>query len=157
MWLMAGVLRENIQVFREHHTNGDFSQLASLISDAIAMIRSVGEETIKFGGTLNFVKMQNTANEAFQKHNTAYEIFMTTGYRTDDLFSLFTNALEDFTTYMAVYIAIRTGDWSLRVAGIKRLKEGAWVSALKDSRGATLARNEKLQDPLVTSDLSFVI
>ena len=46
---------------------------------------------------------------------------MDIGYSSDDQFAFFSNAMNDFLAYIAVYIAIRTGDWNLRIAGIKMM------------------------------------
>ena len=43
-----------------------------------------------------------------------YSEFNKSGYISDDQFALFSNVLEDFQAYYAMYIAIRSSDWVLR-------------------------------------------
>ena len=179
IWIMSAIIRENVLAFKEYHGDGNFDKLESCITQAVDILRSLGDDTIKREDTFNFVVKQNIAQNAFEENSIAYKAFMGIGYSSDDQFALFTNAIEDFIAYMVVYISIRTGNWKLRIAGIKmmaqrfvrsgatlyqwlilrhladisdsvaypsdildRLKAGAWVSALTDSRGATLARDE---------------
>ena len=46
---------------------------------------------------------------------------MKNGYKGDDQFSLFTNMLKDFHAYYAMFIAIKIGNWSLRIASLKMM------------------------------------
>ena len=47
--------------------------------------------------------------------------FTKNGAANDDQFALFQTAIDDFSAYVAMYIAIRTGDWTLRLAAIKMM------------------------------------
>ena len=47
----------------------------------------------------------------------------------DKVFKLFKNAIEDWLVYMLLYIAIRSGDWTMRITGY-RLIEFAYFSLI---------------------------
>ena len=46
---------------------------------------------------------------------------MKNGYKENNQFALFSNMLKDFHAYYAMVIAIRTGNWSLRIASLKMI------------------------------------
>ena len=46
---------------------------------------------------------------------------MKNGYKEGNQFVLFTNILKDFHAYYAMFIAIRTGNWSLRIESLKMM------------------------------------
>ena len=140
-------------------------------------------DILRLANSINIVKINQFCSavakteEVFQTHMDEYKMFMLDGFKSDDQFALFCTAIEDFQAYLAVYIAIRTSDWTLRNAGIKsmatrfvrsgatlyqwlvlrhladlgqtfpdsvitKFENGAWVRALKDGQGVTLARDE---------------
>ena len=43
---------------------------------------------------------------------------MKNGYKVDDQFALLTNMLKDFHAYYAMFITIKIGNWSLRLASL---------------------------------------
>ena len=52
---------------------------------------------------------------------------MKIGYKEDDQFALFTNMLKDFHAYYAMFITIKTGNLSLRIASLKMMtKRFVW-------------------------------
>ena len=120
-WMMAAFFRENIQNFIDNLTDNDNDDLINEFNqkaDRAVQILETKEDTIE-ESVIKFLELRGTLHELFDSFKGRYESFMDHGYKNDDQFALFTNVLNDFLVYVSLFISIRTGNWNMRVAGLK--------------------------------------
>ena len=151
------------------------NEISAKVSDAVNFLRKA--EKLDKKDIENFSTTSDDILETMKAVSEDILRFTKDGSSNDDQFALFTTAIDDFSAYIAMYVAIRTSDWHLRIAAIKMMAQrfvrsgamlykwlstrhladlattypeevlrqmrcGGWVSALKDGRGVTLARDE---------------
>ena len=93
----------------------DLFKKAEVVVDALRT-DSIDQDSIK-----EFIFDLVELRSKFEKFSSRYQDYMKDGYKEDDQFALFTNMLKDFHAYYAMFIAIRTGNWSLRLASLKMM------------------------------------
>ena len=133
-----------------------------------------------------FTACMNTVRIIHQTHICKFKV---NSIKDDEIFHLFQNFMDDFLPYYMMYIAIRSGNWSMRQTSLKMMAErfvvsgatlyqwlslrhladtqytypldviefyekGGWVSALRDSSMATLARDE-FHERTASKDIQF--
>ena len=116
--LRSAVLRENVAQFLSHlgaDVSHDLFKKAEVVVDALRT-DSIDQDSIK-----EFIFDLVELRSKFEKFLSRYQDYMKNGYKEDDQFALFTNMLKGFHAYYAMFIAIRTGNWSLRLASLKMM------------------------------------
>ena len=113
--LISAALRETVVQFLSHLGAGvshDLLKKVEVVADARRM------DSIDQGSIKKIISDLVELRSKFETFSSRYQDYMKNEYKEDNQFALFTNMLKDFHVYYAIFNAIRTGNWSLRIASL---------------------------------------
>ena len=115
---MSALLRTYVEGLKDYLVNQNKTLLQNLIIDTVNVLRN---KKLNESDILEFISKSKKVSGILFKCKDDIKRFSSDGTKNDDQFALFQPAIDDFQAYVQVYIAIRTGNWRLRVVGMKSM------------------------------------